>query len=182
MKGTPDHTQLTVMPSDPEAGKTNCHLIPSYVGLSSATGAMQQQRGVPSLNLASVTAQRGHAGRDPCLLAVQRGSPMPCGVQSGPVGAETSPMRSHSGSMGSGCSPAQPRSAGGAAVPQVMTARPAETGEAAQAGCLPMSARATHRPYTAGCHYPGASSWGGRYVYPLAIGTSRCAHCICCTT
>lgn len=188
LKGTPDHTQGTVMACDPEAEKTHCRLIPSYAGLANATGIMQQSsHGIPKLNLASVGAQRSHAGKDPCLVAGQCSSRADYGVRSGPIGGQTSPVRSQSGLMGTApnligfsSSPAQPRSADGAAPPQAFTARPATSGGpyggcygSVQGGFQPMSARAVTRPCTTGHYHSGASTWRGTYVYPVAVGTSR---------
>ncbi len=63
MRGTPDHTQRSIRPSDPDLLKTHCRLVPSYAGLAnaSATG-MHSRAAVPKLNLAAVTAGKGHAG------------------------------------------------------------------------------------------------------------------------
>ena len=192
------------MVSDPEGEKTHCRLIPSYAGLANASTTMQQQqqssRSVPTLNLASAQAQRGHAGKHPCFLAGQRASHAEPGVQSGPVRPQTSPMRAQSGhsglasgpvgsmvggssSVGPASSPAQARWEGGAAPAQAYTARPATSGVAydncygsGQAGFQPMSARAVHRPCTTGhYHASGATTWRGPYAYPLALGSSRYA-------
>ena len=64
VRGTPDHTQGTVKPSDPDLLNTNCRLIPSYAGLANTTTAagMHSTAGVPRLNLGAVTAEKGHAG------------------------------------------------------------------------------------------------------------------------
>ncbi len=192
MKGTPDHTQGTIRACDPEGEKTHCRLIPSYAGLANATNVMQQQssRGVPKLDLGTVTALRGHAGKDPCLLAGQcssraaygiqsssaRPQTSPVRIQSGLMGAATSPMASGSSPMGNACTPAHSRSEGEAAPAPAYTARPATSYESCygQGGFQPMSVRAVHRPCTTGhYHASGANTWRGPYGYPLALGTSR---------
>ena len=190
MMGTPDYTQRTVVACDPEAEKTHCRLIPSYAGLANTPGLRQQSsRGIPKLNMATVSAQKGHAGKDPCLLAGQCSSRAGPGVQSGPVCAQDNTMRLSQNTMGnspnfigSPASPAQARTAGGAAVPQALTARPATCGGPCggsygmgQAAFQPMSARTVQRPTTG--HYHGGSSgactWRGTYQVPLALGSSR---------
>lgn len=70
-RGTPDHTQGTMKPSDPDLMKTHCRLIPSYAGLARATTATGMcSAAVPKLNLAAVSAEKGHAGmcHHLCLL------------------------------------------------------------------------------------------------------------------
>ena len=65
VRGTPDHTQRPVKPSDPDLLNTHCRLIPSYAGLANATASatgMQSTTAVPRLNLAAVSAEKGHAG------------------------------------------------------------------------------------------------------------------------
>lgn len=63
VRGTPDHTQGSVRPSDPDLLKTHCRLVPSYVGLANVTATgMHSTAAVPKLNLAAVTAEKGHAG------------------------------------------------------------------------------------------------------------------------
>lgn len=195
MKGTPDHTQRTIRPCDPEGEKTHCRLIPSYAGLANATSVMQQQssRGLPKLDLGTITAQRGHAGKDPCLLAGQcssraaygiqsssaRPQTSPVRTQSGLVGAATSPMASEESPMGNACTPAHSRSEGGAALAPAYTARPVTSGAShescyGQGGLQPMSTRAVYRPCTSGhYHASGANTWRGTCGYPLALGTSR---------
>ncbi|KAL3133825.1 hypothetical protein ABBQ32_008298 [Trebouxia sp. C0010 RCD-2024] len=63
VRGTPDHTQGSVRPSDPDLLKTHCRLVPSYAGLANVTATgMHSTATIPKLNLAAVTAEKGHAG------------------------------------------------------------------------------------------------------------------------
>ena len=65
VRGTPDHTQRPVKPTDPDLLKTHCRLIPSYAGLASAAAGatgMHSTTAVPRLNLAAVSVEKGHAG------------------------------------------------------------------------------------------------------------------------
>ena len=68
-RGTPDHTQSSVKPSDPDLMKTHCRLVPSYAGLANATTATGKSltAAVPKLNMAAVAAEQGHAGMRHCL-------------------------------------------------------------------------------------------------------------------
>ena len=63
VRGTPDHTQRSVKPSDPDLLNTHCRLIPSYAGAAAATAThMHSPTAVPKLNLAGVSAKKAHAG------------------------------------------------------------------------------------------------------------------------
>lgn len=121
-----------------------------------------------------------HTGRDPCLLAGQCSMRSDQGGHSGPNAAQSGPVGSPASPQGMYSSPAQARSAGGAASPQAATARPAVGGpyRGTQGGCHPMTARSPPvRCSTGHYHSSGASTWRGTYSYPLAIGSSRYAGC-----
>ena len=178
LKGTPDHTQRAVRACDPEWEKTHCRLIPAYAGLTASANMQQSPRaGVPALDLSTVSARKGHAGRDPCLLAGQCSSRADMeGVQSGLIGCQADPQGSPEASIHTHSSPAQPMSSNGASTQHAFTARAAPSGAVlegpAQASIRPLSARGISQPCTTG-HYHSSrpATCRGTYRPPLTLGT-----------